>query len=44
MKEMYDMLNSEVHNKHSNFLETIVLLLVLIEVLVEVVWDIFKLI
>ena len=49
IKELYDMLNDDLHNKHTANLEWIVISLILIEVFVEVFWnilvrDIFKLV
>lgn len=49
IKELYDMLNDDLHNKHTANLEWIVISLILIEVFVEIFWnilirDIFKLV
>lgn len=49
IKELYDMLNDDLHNKHTANLEWIVISLILIEVLVEIFWnilikDVFKLV
>lgn len=40
IKELYDMLNDELHNKHATKLEWIVIGLIVIEVVIEVVWNI----
>ena len=40
IKEMYDMLNDDLHNKHTNYLEWIVIVLVFAELFVEIVWNI----
>lgn len=39
IKEQYDMLTEEMHNKHSTRLEWIVIWLIIIEVIIEVVWN-----
>ena len=49
IKELYDMLNDDLHNKHASNLEWIVIWLIVIEVLIEVIWnilikDVFKLV
>lgn len=49
IKELYDMLNEDLHNKHTANLEWIVISLILIEVFVEIFWnilikDIFRLV
>lgn len=48
IKELYELLNEDLHNKHTTKLEIIVMFLILIEVGIEVVWnilikDVFKL-
>lgn len=48
IKELYDMLNDDLHNKHAANLEWIVIWLIVIELFVEVIWnilvkDVFKL-
>lgn len=40
IKELYDMLTEEMHNKQSNRLEWIVIWLIIIEVVIEVFWNI----
>jgi len=40
IKELYDMLNDDLHNKHTANLEWIVIWLIVIEVVVEVFWNI----
>jgi uncharacterized Rmd1/YagE family protein len=40
IKEMYDMLNDDLHNKHANYLEWIVVILVFAELFIEIVWNI----
>jgi len=40
IKELYDMLNDDLHNKHTSNLEWIVIGLIVVEVLVEVIWNI----
>lgn len=49
IKELYDMLNDDLHNKHTANLEWIVIWLIFAEIIIEIVWnilikDIFKLI
>lgn len=49
IKELYDMMNDDLHNKHASNLEWIVIWLIVIEVLIEVFWnilikDVFKLV
>jgi uncharacterized Rmd1/YagE family protein len=39
IKELYDMLNEEMHNMHSSRLEWIVIWLIVIEVLIQVFWN-----
>eukprot|EP00744_Colponema_vietnamica_P018464 GILI01026062.1.p1 GENE.GILI01026062.1~~GILI01026062.1.p1 ORF type:complete len:361 (-),score=70.57 GILI01026062.1:36-1118(-) len=40
IKELYDMLNDELHNQHASKLEWIVIYLILIELIIEVFWNI----
>ena len=40
IKELYDMLNDDLHNKHTANLEWIVIWLIVIELFVEVIWNI----
>jgi uncharacterized Rmd1/YagE family protein len=40
LKELYDMLNNELKNKHECYLEWIIIWLIVVEVLIEVVWKI----
>ena len=40
IKELYDMLNDDLHNKHTANLEWIVIGLIIVEVVVEVIWNI----
>eukprot|EP00357_Protocruzia_adherens_P034407 CAMPEP_0115023262 /NCGR_PEP_ID=MMETSP0216-20121206/32253_1 /TAXON_ID=223996 /ORGANISM="Protocruzia adherens, Strain Boccale" /LENGTH=331 /DNA_ID=CAMNT_0002396527 /DNA_START=40 /DNA_END=1035 /DNA_ORIENTATION=- len=40
IKELYDMLNTELQNQHGSKLEWIVIYLIIIEVVIEVVWNI----
>lgn len=49
IKELYDMLNDDLHNKHTANLEWIVIWLIFCEILIEIVWnilikDVFKLV
>jgi uncharacterized Rmd1/YagE family protein len=34
------MLNDEIHHQHENYLEWIVIILIVMEVLIEVIWNI----
>ena len=40
IKELYDMLNDDLHNKHTANLEWIVIWLIFMEIVIEVVWNI----
>lgn len=40
IKELYDMLNDDLHNKHTANLEWIVIWLIFIELFVEIIWNI----
>jgi len=41
LKELYDMLNNEVKNMNQHYLEWVIIILIIIEILIEVVWKIF---
>ena len=41
IKELYEILNSELTSQHSDKLELIVIILIVLECLVDIVWNIF---
>lgn len=40
IKELYDMLNDELHHQHENYLEWIIIWILVIEVAIELIWNV----